>query len=55
MILIESACVSLVARLSRTRTVKLQLPFFVGVPLMTPVEELSESPGGNAPDGSDQV
>ena len=31
-------------------TVKLKLPVFVGVPLMTPVVAFSDSPGGSAPD-----
>ena len=43
------------AWLSRTRTVKFHLPFFVGVPLITPVTALSPSPGGRAPDDNDQL
>jgi hypothetical protein len=34
---------------------KLELPFLVGVPLITPVEPLSVSPAGKAPDASDHV
>ena len=41
--------------LSVTCTVKLDVPDVVDVPLITPVEELSDSPPGKVPDFMDQV
>ena len=34
---------------SRTRTVKLNVPVAVGVPLIAPVAALSDNPAGSAP------
>jgi hypothetical protein len=34
---------------STTWAVKLYVPVLVGVPVIAPVDELSESPGGSAP------
>src|SRR5216117_2002995 len=56
-IAIDSDCVSSAgtAWLSRTRTTKLRVPFFVGVPPITPVEPLRLRPGGRLPDARDQL
>ncbi len=52
---IESACVSLCVALSVTLAVKGEVPAAVGVPVIAPVEALSDSPAGSAPDSSDHV
>ena len=41
--------------LSVTRTVKLDVPAVVGVPVIAPVDGLSVSPAGRVPDCIDQV
>ena len=41
--------------LSVTRTVKLNVPAVVGVPVIAPVEESSDSPAGKLPGVIDQV
>ena len=40
---------------SATRTVKLDVPAVVGVPEITPVAALSDSPAGSEPADIDQV
>ena len=40
---------------STTRTVKADVPALVGVPLMTPVEALNDSPAGKLPVDTDHV
>jgi hypothetical protein len=56
-IVIERAFVALCAGFSEsvTLTVKLKVPEDVGVPEITPVEALMESPGGREPALIDQV
>ena len=56
-ILIDRDCMSSagIAWLSRRRTTKLNIPFLVGVPLMTPAAPLRMTPGGKLPDASDHV
>ena len=46
---------SCAVELSTTWTVKLNDPAWVGVPVISPVEELSDSPGGRLPEDIDQV
>jgi hypothetical protein len=47
--------VSGVLWLSVTRTVKLDVPEAVGVPLMTPVDEPKLNPAGRLPETTDQL
>ena len=47
--------VAVTPRASVTRTVKLDVPLTVGVPLMTPVPPLNDSPGGSDPVMIDQT
>jgi hypothetical protein len=54
-ILIESAFVVVAPILSVNLTVKLKRPSLVGVPEITPVAALRESPRGKAPADIDQV
>ena len=46
---------SLCVALSVTLAVKGEVPEAVGVPVIAPVEALSDSPAGSVPDSSDQV
>ncbi len=54
LIMIDNACSSNAAAASSTRTVKLDVPAVVGVPLMTPVAPSSTRPAGKAPTEIDQ-
>src|SRR5438477_8431209 len=49
-----NTCVAVNEPASVNLTVKLKLPLNVGVPLMTPPDELRLSPGGSAPAITDQ-
>jgi hypothetical protein len=52
---IDSACVADAPSVSETLAVKLEVPVAAGVPVIVPVDELRESPAGNAPEEIDQV
>ena len=54
-IVIDRACVAVTFRLSATCIVKLDVPAVVGVPVIAPVDELSDSPSGKNPTDIVQV
>jgi hypothetical protein len=54
-IVIERSALPVRPLLSDTRTMKLDVPAVVGVPLITPVEGASDSPTGKFPAVIDQV
>ena len=55
LMVIDRALVAVAARLSVTWTVKLDVPAVVGVPVIAPVDELSDSPLGRDPTDIDHM
>jgi hypothetical protein len=53
--MVMEQALELVVEPSETCMVKLEVPWVVGVPEMTPVEGLRDRPAGRAPEVRDQV
>ncbi len=55
LIVMDRLAIAVPLILSVTSTVKLEVPTVVGVPVIVPVDEVSDSPSGKAPEFIDQA